>query len=52
MIAGGIAAGIAVLRRLPELGRDQLERQRLEDFTAAVIKECELGLAGGNRNSA
>jgi hypothetical protein len=43
MIAGAIAGGLAVMRRLPELGRDPEERRRLEEFGAGAIKEFERG---------
>jgi hypothetical protein len=42
-ISGSIAAGVAVLHRLAELGRDPAERRRLEEFAAAVIAEFENG---------
>jgi hypothetical protein len=45
MIAGAIAGGLAVMRRLPELARDPEERKRFSEFAAGLIRECELALA-------
>jgi hypothetical protein len=52
MIDVALNAGIAVMRRLPELGRDSAERKRLEEFAKTAVREFELGLAGGNGKAA
>jgi hypothetical protein len=52
MINEAIQSAVQVLRRLPELGRDQAERQRLEAFMNAVLNEIKLGAGEGFRNGA
>ena len=43
MIAGGIAGAIAIMKRLPQLGRNPKERRRLSEFAEAAIREFESG---------
>jgi len=49
MIDAAFKPAVQVLRRLPELGRDAEEKQRLEAFMNAVLNEIKLGAAEGLR---
>jgi hypothetical protein len=48
MISGALRVGAAVMGRLPELGVDEDDRRRLEEFATAVLKEFEFSGAGLN----
>jgi hypothetical protein len=45
MVDGSFESGLQALRRLPELGRDDAERARLEACLNVVLEEFKRGAA-------
>ena len=52
MVNEAMQSAILVLRRLPELGRSEEERRRLETFLAGVLEEIKAGAVRGLERSA
>jgi hypothetical protein len=50
MIDSALKESVLLLRRLPELGRDPAEKQRLEAFLAAILEAMRAGAARVGKN--